>query len=148
LVTTGWGSGNGGYVNVFVDRGDGYFPVTFSTLHSNGDIVVDQCYDKLINVQVNSQNSNAWTGNIELSTDRKVSYFPFECAYCTGRTNSMHIVVDGDGSGTYQATTWCIGGATCTMKVRECLSSHMLLDIAITDDLTLLSQPTIIFPQN
>ena len=115
MVTTGLASENDGNLNVLVDSGEGYFPVNFPKFYYGGNVVVDQCFDKLISVQVNNQLDDAWTGSIELSTDRKASYFPFECADCTGSTNSMPVVVDGGNDSYDQATTWCFDGRTCTM---------------------------------
>ena len=109
------GDTSDGNVNVLVDSGEGYFPVNFPKFYSKGDVVVDQCFDKLISVQINNKDDDGWIGSIELSTDRKASYFPFECADCTGSTNSMPVLVDGNKEGCDYATTCCHDGRTCTM---------------------------------
>jgi len=117
-VTTGSGENNGGYVDVQVDNGSGY--VTVSTpgkYYNTSEVVLDRCFDKILGVQVKNEKTDAWTGTIELSTDGRMSYSPFTCSNCIGRTNTMLIVVDGNADSTDQASTRCHNGATCSLEV-------------------------------
>ena len=112
LVTT---AANGGLVDIFIDSGSGFVPVsTFGRLYIQGSVVVDQCFDTLVGFQVRNQSPNGWTGSFELSTDGKVTYYSLMCSDCTGTTDTMPIDVDGDaGSG-----SGCLNGRICTLKVR------------------------------
>ena len=107
-----------GSVNVFVNSGNGYVNVTALGTHYNqGEIVLDQCFDTIVGVQVNNKNSDGWTGDFELSTDGKSTYVPLICSDCTGTTITMPITVDLDDNDSSLHTTWCFGGATCTLEV-------------------------------
>ena len=71
-VTTGPYAYDDGYINVFVDKGDGdgYLEVTTPGVkHTHNSIVVEDCYPSLVGVQVRNTNHNAWAGSIETSTD-------------------------------------------------------------------------------
>eukprot|EP00581_Thalassiosira_minuscula_P007537 CAMPEP_0183702230 /NCGR_PEP_ID=MMETSP0737-20130205/397_1 /TAXON_ID=385413 /ORGANISM="Thalassiosira miniscula, Strain CCMP1093" /LENGTH=1178 /DNA_ID=CAMNT_0025928805 /DNA_START=113 /DNA_END=3649 /DNA_ORIENTATION=- len=116
LVTTGYVGSNDGPVDILVDSGSGY--VTVSTpgkFYAHSEVVVDQCFEKIVGVKVKTSNDDAWTGSVELSTDGKVTYSPFTCSGCTGTTITMPIAVDGNGDSTDQATTRCHYGATCSL---------------------------------
>ena len=135
LVTTGLAIYDDGYVDVFVDSGSGFVPVSTSgRLYVPGDIVVDQCFDTIVGVQVRNQNLNGWAGSFDLSTDGKATYYTLICSDCTGTTNTMDIAVDGDAS----SGSGCLNGRTCTLKV-----SMLQIDISIDmPDSLYLTTPT------
>mmetsp|Transcript_4530 Transcript_4530/g.8414 ORF Transcript_4530/g.8414 Transcript_4530/m.8414 type:complete len:150 (+) Transcript_4530:417-866(+) len=125
-VTTVSGENNGGYVDVQVDSGRGY--VTVSTpgkYYNTSEVVLDRCFDKILGVQVKNENTDAWAGTIELSTDAKRTYSPFTCSNCNGTKNTtMPIVVEGDNNSIDQTSTRCHNGATCSIEVsfqEECV---------------------------
>mmetsp|Transcript_2965 Transcript_2965/g.6510 ORF Transcript_2965/g.6510 Transcript_2965/m.6510 type:complete len:1386 (+) Transcript_2965:77-4234(+) len=110
------GNKDDAYVDVFVDSGSGY--VTVSTPgkpDAASEVVVDQCFEKILGIQVKNDNNIAWTGTIELSTDGKVTYSPFTCSSCTGITMTMPIAVDGYGGSNDLTTTRCPYGVACSL---------------------------------
>ena len=118
LITTGTGTYDGGYLDVYVNTGSGYEMVTIPGIsYDKGQLVLDECYANLINVQVTNSQTNAWGGSIESSTDgNKVTYSPMECLDCTTGTTTEYIVVDGDDNGT--GDTKCLNGSignVCTL---------------------------------
>ena len=118
MVTTGTSTHNGGPVNVFVDSGSGYIQVnTPGISYVTGVTVADQCFDTIVGVQVSNDGNDAWVGSIELSMDGKTTYYPLVCSDCTGKSNAMPIVVDGNADSWDQAMTWCLRGAMCTLTV-------------------------------
>lgn len=118
LVTTGTGNFDGGYLDVLVNTGNGYIAVTSPGVkYSNGQVVLDACYEGFVDLQVTNPETNAWAGSIETSVDNKVSYLPMQCVDCTGTVDTTeYIVVDGDENG--KGDTKClngIGGNTCAL---------------------------------
>ena len=113
-------------VNVFVDSGSGYVEVsTPGKYYGQGATVIDQCFDTIVGVQVSNQSTDTWAGVFELSTDGKATYVPLICSDCTGTTNTMPIVVDGNDDATELGyTTWCFGGAKCTLTVNTSTIRH------------------------
>jgi hypothetical protein len=82
-VKTGGTQYDDGYLDVFVDTGDGngYVEVTQSGVkHDQNSVVVEKCYSGgLVGVQVMNSDANAWAGSIETSVDGGVSYTPMVC---------------------------------------------------------------------
>ena len=119
LITTGTGTYDGGYLDVYVNTGDGtYNMVTTPGInYDKGQIVLDECYANLVDVQVTNSQTNAWGGSIESSTDNKVTYTAMVCQDCTGDVSTTeYIVVDGDDNGT--GDTKCLNGSAgnvCTL---------------------------------
>ena len=123
-VTTGTGRWDGGYLDVLVDVGSGYFEVTTGSInYPKGQVVIDECYSGLLGVQVTNSQTNAWAGSIESSLNNGGSYSPMKCIDCTGTVDTTeYIVVDGDDNGS--GDTKClngIGGNACTL---ENLATH------------------------
>ena len=108
LITTGTGTFDNGFVDVFVDSGAGYVNVTESGINwPAGSEVLNQCYSGLVGVQVSNSVTNAWAGSIETSTDNKITYSAMVCQDCTGDVSTTEcIVVDGDGNG--KGATQCL----------------------------------------
>ena len=121
LITTGTGQFDNGFLDVFVDTGSGYVEVNDPGInYGQGQVVLDECYSGLVDVQVTNTQTNAWGGNIAYSLGDKASlYYPMKCIDCTGTVDTTeYIVVDGndDGSG----DTKCLNGDTgnaCTLVV-------------------------------
>ena len=118
LITTGSGQYDNGYLDVYVNTGDGYDMVTApETNWPAGSEVLNQCYAGLVGVQVTNSQTNAWAGSIESSTDGKITYSAMECINCTGDVSTTeYIVVDGDDNGT--GDTKCLNGSAgnvCTL---------------------------------
>ena len=118
LVTTGTGQYDNGYLDVYVNTGDGvYNMVTILGInYDKGQVVLDECYSGLVGVQVTNSQTNAWGGSIESSTDGKITYSAMECQDCTTGTTAEYIVVDGDDNGT--GDTKCLDGIqgnVCTL---------------------------------
>jgi hypothetical protein len=81
------------------------------------ETVVDMCYStNIVGVRVTNPTSNSWAGAIQHSSDGGANYSNMECRSCTGGTVlTASIVVDGGTGGAAQATTQCLGGATCDL---------------------------------
>ena len=120
LITTGNGQYDNGFLDVFVNNGVGYIEVTTPNFnYAQGQVVLDECYTGLVDVQVTGPRTNAWAGSIESSVDYKASYFPMQCIDCSGTVDTTeYIVVDGNDDGI--ADTKCLGGVTngnaCTLQ--------------------------------
>jgi len=122
LITTGTGTFDNGYLDVFVNNGDGYNMVTTPGVnYGKGQVVLDECYVGLLGVQVTNPQTNAWAGSIEYSINDQSSYSAMICDDCTGTVETTeYIVVDGnsDGSG----DTKCLNGNTgniCTLSAPD-----------------------------
>ena len=121
-IITGGARYDDGYLDVFVNAGDGngYVEITQSGVkHALNSVVVEQCFSGLVGLQVVNSNSNAWAGSIQTSVDNGVSYAPMECKdKCTPIGDSTaSIVVDGDGNGNRPVK--CLNGDTCTLVPAE-----------------------------
>ncbi len=82
-VTTGGTKYDDGYLDVFINTGDGngYVKVTESGIkYDQNSVVVEKCYSGgLLGVQVMNSETNAWAGRIETSVDGGVHYTPMVC---------------------------------------------------------------------
>eukprot|EP01083_Nonionella_stella_P060627 158231_1 len=116
-ATTGSTLSDEGGIHVSVDSGNGYDKVSAKDYFSKGEIVIDQCFDTIVGVQVNSISIDGWSGVFELSTDGKSTYVPMICSDCAGETGTMPIRIDMDENTPldFPITTTCYGGATCTL---------------------------------
>ena len=116
-ITTGTSTYDDGTLDVEVDDGSGYAPVTTAGVNwALGDVVLDASYPTLLGVSVRNPTNNAWVGAIEYSSDGGVNYAPFVCTDCTEGSSTARIAVDGDSSGAYRAPTTCLGRATCALS--------------------------------
>lgn len=117
MVATNTTRRSDGPLNVFVDSGSGYVLVsTPGKSYFLGEVVLDECFRTISGVQISNFSSDGWTGSIELSTDGSQTYSPMACVDCTGTTNTMPVIVEGDSNSKFMATTWCLDGATCTLR--------------------------------
>uniref|UniRef100_A0A7S4V4Q2 Apple domain-containing protein n=1 Tax=Ditylum brightwellii TaxID=49249 RepID=A0A7S4V4Q2_9STRA len=117
-ITTGGVRYDDGYLDVFVNTGDGngYVGVTQSGVkYALNSVVLEKCYSGLVGLQVKNSNANAWAGSIETSVDGGLSYTPMVCKdNCTPVGDSTaSIVVDGDANG--DRAVKCLNGDTCTL---------------------------------
>eukprot|EP00581_Thalassiosira_minuscula_P004332 CAMPEP_0183747148 /NCGR_PEP_ID=MMETSP0737-20130205/67116_1 /TAXON_ID=385413 /ORGANISM="Thalassiosira miniscula, Strain CCMP1093" /LENGTH=753 /DNA_ID=CAMNT_0025982857 /DNA_START=9 /DNA_END=2270 /DNA_ORIENTATION=+ len=111
-VTTGDAPATSGPVDIFLDSGSGLNLLSNSgRVYAPKEVVVDQCFDTIIGIQVSNQSPDGWAGSFELSTDGRATYYPLMCPDCTGITNSMPISVDGD----YNSFGGCLNGKNCTI---------------------------------
>ena len=79
-------SDGGGYINVYVNDGSGSGYVektTPNTIYSESQIVLDECYDGLVGVQIRNPTPTPWMGSITTSINNKLDYFPMSCNDCT-----------------------------------------------------------------
>ena len=122
LITTGTGTFDGGYLDVFVNIGDGYNMMTTPGVnYVKGQVVLDECYVGLLGVQVTNAQTNAWGGRIEYSINDQSSYSAMICDDCTGTVETTeYIVVDGnsDGSGDTKCLNGNIGNI-CTLSAPD-----------------------------
>ena len=140
-VITGSGITDGGYIDVYVDTGDGvYRNVSQIDLkYDSGEVVSladDGCYENLVNVQIDSMKNDAWSGSIKSSGDPADNnpFVPMTCisASCAGDINATdNIVIDGganpDVGDIINATLDCLPGimvenermGPCTLQVAE-----------------------------
>ena len=88
LITTGSNRGDSGPLNVLVDKGNDYSPVTMSgkfhgQYYAESEVVLDQYFATLVGTIVNNPTNNAWVGSILLSTDGK------QCTLCSCATTAL-----------------------------------------------------------
>jgi len=120
LVTTGTGTFDGGYLDVLINTGSGYFEVNtgLPINYANNQVVLDACYEGFVGAQVTNPQTNAWAGTILSSVDNKASYSSMLCLDCSGTVDTTeYIVVDGDDNGI--GDTECLNGISgnvCTLK--------------------------------
>ena len=121
-IVTGKSNFNDGYLNIFVDEGNGAEEVTIEDIdYAQGEVVLDECYDGVAGVMVQNKNHDAWAGMIESSIDNGASYFPMKCSKnCSGRKGGSAevLVVDGNkdgGDGLNPEPTLCLNGHKCTL---------------------------------
>ena len=89
-----------------VEVRNGYFKKT--------SVVLDECYPDAPVVEIRNPTNDGWVGTIEYSRDGGLTYAPYRCPSCNGRTADGAIFyVDGDSN---MAHTW--GGNQCLRGVR------------------------------
>ena len=117
-VITGGITGDGGYVDVYVDKndGNGYVEVSQSNeKYGRNSIVIEDCYTNLIDVQVMNTNTNAWKGSVETSVDGGATYYPMSCGdLCTPLgVLTTNILVDGNAN--TGGNVRCVNSNRCTL---------------------------------
>ena len=137
-VITGSGITDGGYIDVYVDTGDGYRNVSqIDEKYDSGEEVTladDGCYENLVNVQIDSMRNDAWSGSIKSSVDNN-PFVPMTCidgclGDSVGDRDTDNIVIDGGANpdvGGINATLDCLPGVLvdgervgpCTLQVAE-----------------------------
>lgn len=139
-VITGSGNFDGGYIDVYVNTGDGYRNVSQIDLkYDSGEevtLVDDGCYENLINVQIDSSRNDAWSGSIKAFVrDPNViqEFVPMTCTSdsCAGDFDATdNIVIDGGSDpdvGDIAALLECLPGVIvdgermgpCKLEVAE-----------------------------
>ena len=135
-ITTGSNNRDVGFLDVFVDKGNGYKEVTNSGQEYNvGEVVIDKCYTGFSGIKVRNKSSNAWRGKIEASIDDKVTYYPMICTDEDGCTGSAHtstteyIAVDGNDNA---EDITCANGNKCNLKLMgKCFADRDELKLAV-----------------
>ena len=145
-VITGSGSTDGGYIDVYVDTtGDGVYRnvSVIDEKYTSGEEVSladDGCYENLVNVQIDSLSSDAWSGSIKSSASvgdpaDNNPFVPMTCidgclGDSVGDRDTKSIVIDGGATpdvGAINATLDCLPGimvenermGPCTLQVAE-----------------------------
>ena len=99
-VTTGGTKYDDGYLDVFVNTGDGngYVEATESGIkYDQNSVVLERCYSGgIVRVQVVNSDSNAWAGRIETSVDGGGSYTPMMCNDCVPFSGSKATLKIGE----------------------------------------------------
>ncbi len=115
-MKTGNNAGNGGSIDILVDSGGGYIPVTTPGRYYNqSEVVLDDCFDTIEGVRVFSTTNNAWIGPVKVSSDGKETYSSLKCIDCVGSTlMTWWLAVDGDDDMKNNAAN-CLNGDTCTL---------------------------------
>ena len=112
LVQTGTGTDNGGNVKVIVDHGWGTesVPHLADGFYGPGQTVYSGCFDSdVVGVQIQNTNYDGWAGTVQINGKDAI------CANCDGTTDTMPIVVDGDGDASVLASTQCLNGKQCLL---------------------------------
>jgi len=142
-VITGSGSTDGGYIDVYVDTtGDGdtrnvsQIDLKYATnevVPLADDGLGPGCYENLINVQIDSMRTDAWSGSIKASVNGN-PFLPMTCTSdsCAGDFDATdNIVIDGGATnpdvGSINATLDCLPGVLvdevrmgpCKLQVAE-----------------------------
>ena len=89
-------------------------------------IVLDQCFDKLMDISVQNNNNDAWAGTIVVkrigvevtSGGKEEVEVPLACSGCEGSPFDKTIAVDGNRDGTDQAPTYCLNGKICKLTLQ------------------------------
>ena len=78
--------------------------------------MIHKCFSRFESIIVQNPTPDAWTGTIILLNGGVKR--DLQCTSgCTGSNFNEKIVVDGNGDGTNQASTWCLNGKSCTLKL-------------------------------
>ena len=86
-----------------------------TTWFNYGSIVEDKCYEGFHEIAIQNNNIDAWKGTITVTVNGEE--VPLTCAGCGGNIFRKDIVVDGDADSTNQASTYCLNGQMCTLKI-------------------------------
>ena len=86
-----------------------------ATWFNYGAIVEDECYEDFHEISIQNNNIDAWKGTITVTVNREE--VPLTCAGCGGNIFRKDIVVDGDADSTNQASTYCLNGKMCSLKL-------------------------------
>ena len=85
-----------------------------TTWFKHDAIVKDNCFNDFYEIAIQNNNIDAWKGTIATVNGEEV---PLTCAGCSGNPFHKDIVVDGDADSTDQASTYCLNGKMCTLKL-------------------------------
>ena len=87
---------------------DGWFDVN--------EIVIDECLNDLVNISIRNTNDDAWKGTVIVTENGEE--VPLICVgNCGGNAFNKEIVVDGNDDSTDQASTYCLYGQHCMLKL-------------------------------
>ena len=120
-IVTGGENYDDGYLTLLINTGFGYYTLKPSQIYAKNSLVLDECYEGLLGVQVTNSLSNAWVGSIETSYHSTFNTYTYmKCtnnceALPTGEAGyiAQRIVVDGNGDGIGDAE--CLNGNVCTL---------------------------------
>merc|ERR1719370_1759006 len=113
-ITTGPNGNNGGnqgYLSVSINglmKKQGWF--------DRNQIVLEECFDELMDISVQNNNNNAWAGTIVVK--RNDMEVPLTCSGCEGSPFDKKIAVDGNSDGEDQAQTYCLNGKICKITLQ------------------------------
>ena len=87
-------------------------------------IVCDVCFDNLFDISIQNNNDDAWKGTIIVKDMKKNrgngEEVPLACYNgCGGKAFNKEIVVDGNDDSTDQASTYCLNGQLCNLKLSK-----------------------------
>ena len=86
-----------------------------TTWFKHGAIVEDNCFEDFYSIAIQNNNIDAWKGTVTVTVNGEE--VPLTCAGCGGNAFHKDIVVDGDADSTNQASTHCLNGQMCTLKL-------------------------------
>ena len=79
-------------------------------------IVIDECFAELYDISIENNNDDAWKGTIIVKENGEE--VPLTCYNgCGGNAFNNEIVVDGNDDSTDQASTYCLNGQLCNLKL-------------------------------
>ena len=107
--------GNQGYLSVSVNGNTWHGWFKHGWFNPN-QIVLEQCFDDLIDIRVQNTERDAWAGTVVVK--RNGEEVPLVCEGCGGSPFDKKIAVDGNSDGTDQAPTYCLKGMMCTLKLK------------------------------
>ena len=88
-------------------------------------IVLEECFDDLMDISVQNNNNNAWAGTIVVKRNDK--QVPLTCSGCEGSPFDKKIAVDGNWDGKDQAPTYCLNGKICKLTIQGKKATTMRL---------------------
>ena len=89
-------------------------------------IVLEECFDDLMDISVQNNNNNAWAGTIVVKRNDK--QVPLTCSGCEGSPFDKKIAVDGNWDGKDQAPTYCLNGKICKLTIQGKKATTMRFD--------------------
>jgi len=111
-VVTGSGKQDTGTLEFFVDN----VLQSPSKKFKLNEIVLDECFTNLDKIKVKNPSKDAWIGNIVVTENGLEK--ELECINCCGPDFNGKILVDGDGACGSFAGAQCLGGISCTLKIK------------------------------
>jgi len=110
-IQTGPTGGNKGHLSVLINdvpKVQGWF--------DRNIIVMDECFAELYDISVRNNDEDAWKGTIIVKGNGEE--VPLTCYNgCGGNAFNKEIVVDGDDNSDDQASTHCLNGQLCKLKL-------------------------------
>ena len=108
-----------GFLDVSVETGNGLLVQTSGVSWVTGQVVLENCYDTLVALRVQSPSqAGAWVGTVQISEDNGTRYGSAVCTTCTMGEDGGSMLVSSAVNGGRRATTQCLGGMACTLRLR------------------------------